>query len=179
MLSVGGDCRGSEDEGDPNLSEEISKSEIEKMRFDYAWRWFDFHAKQRTTMFNFFLIVTGIVANGIFALLKDPVQQGPATIASFSGALITIGFIFLEFRNRALVKYAEDVLFHIEKSQIFSWDVKTSETNAPLALIYRERAGGMLKGFCRHKFWIPIIQGLVGIGFLILGVHSLTMKVTP
>jgi len=28
---------------------------------DYAWKWFEYHAKQRISMFNYFLIVSGIL----------------------------------------------------------------------------------------------------------------------
>src|SRR4051812_49073283 len=46
--------------------------ELLKLRADYAWKWFDLHAKQRMTLFNYFLIVAGILANGILLTLKDP-----------------------------------------------------------------------------------------------------------
>lgn len=35
----------------------LDDSDLVKMQFDYAWKWFDFHARQRTTMFNFTIIL--------------------------------------------------------------------------------------------------------------------------
>ena len=31
-------------------------SQSANIQFEYAWRWFDLHAKQRVSMFNFFLL---------------------------------------------------------------------------------------------------------------------------
>jgi hypothetical protein len=140
-------------------------------RFDYAWKWFEFHAKQRTTMFNFFLVFTGIIASGIFSLLKEPSSNHlAAAAASVFGCFVSLGFIVLEFRNRALVDCAEDVLLHLEQSEIFSWNEKKG--TAPLALLYREKKSGVAMAYCQHKYWIPIIQGFFCLGFIALTIYS-------
>jgi hypothetical protein len=36
-------------------------SDLVKLQFDYAWKWFSFHADQRVKMFNFMLVVFGIL----------------------------------------------------------------------------------------------------------------------
>lgn len=33
----------------------VTPTDLEKMRFDYAWKWFNYHADQRMKMFNFIL----------------------------------------------------------------------------------------------------------------------------
>jgi hypothetical protein len=40
----------------------ITELELLKLKFDYAWKWFSFHADQRLKMFNFMLVVVGIFA---------------------------------------------------------------------------------------------------------------------
>src|SRR6266480_2494384 len=39
-------------------------------RFDYAWKYFSFHATQRTTMFNFFVVFSGFLINACILLLQ-------------------------------------------------------------------------------------------------------------
>ena len=46
-------------------------AEFEKMRFELAWRHFDLHAKQRTQMFHFFIILTPFLFGGCFILFKE------------------------------------------------------------------------------------------------------------
>jgi hypothetical protein len=54
------------------MTEEKSREiiELQKMRFEFAWRYFDFHARQRTTMFNFFILLLPFLFGGIFLNLK-------------------------------------------------------------------------------------------------------------
>src|SRR6266542_2175460 len=87
-------------------------------QYDYAWKWFDLHAKQRITMFNYFLVVTGILANAYVNVLNE----GSALLAAGIGALgclTSVVFIFFDRRNRTLVHLAEEVLRHIEKRELF------------------------------------------------------------
>lgn len=64
------------------MSEELSMTEDErellKLRTDYAFKWFDLHAKQRMTLFNYFLIIAGILANGLLLSFKDDKAAGGA-----------------------------------------------------------------------------------------------------
>lgn len=60
-----------------------NERELFKLRIDYAWKWFDLHAKQRMTLFNYFLIIAGILANGMLLSIKDdPRPAIPATTIS-------------------------------------------------------------------------------------------------
>jgi hypothetical protein len=45
--------------------------EFEKMRFELSWRYFDFHAKQRTQLFHFFIILMPFILGGCFYLFKE------------------------------------------------------------------------------------------------------------
>ena len=65
-------------------------AEFEKMRFELAWRHFDFHAKQRTQMFHFFIILTPFLFGGCFILFREReiVGSWPPIIASVGAGFI-------------------------------------------------------------------------------------------
>lgn len=44
---------------------------ISQVRLDYAWKNFEGASKQRMTMFNFYLIMTGILANALVLTYKE------------------------------------------------------------------------------------------------------------
>ena len=54
----------------------------EDPRLDYAWKWFNFHAEQRTKMFNYMLVGLGILATAIATM----VQKGLASRSKSSSA---------------------------------------------------------------------------------------------
>jgi hypothetical protein len=87
-------------------------------RYGYAWACFDFHAKQRMTMFNFFLIFAGFVINAWVAAI-DKQLYVPAIVVSLVGAVVAAFFVFLERRNEELVYIAEDVLEKLENDVLF------------------------------------------------------------
>lgn len=45
-------------------------TDLHKLQFEYAWKWFSFHADQRTKVFNFMLILVGILAAGTINALE-------------------------------------------------------------------------------------------------------------
>jgi hypothetical protein len=51
-------------------SEDCNESML-NLRFNFAWQQFDFHAKQRTTMFQFFVTLTPLIVAAYFYFLKD------------------------------------------------------------------------------------------------------------
>lgn len=87
-----------------------SKSHDWERAHDHAWRYFELHAGQRLTVFNFFTVLTGFAAAGIAATL-----QGSARFSLLGVALGTLlallSFVFWKLDQRAafLVKHAEGV----------------------------------------------------------------------
>jgi hypothetical protein len=96
----------------------MDDSQLFNSRFEYGWRFFDFHAKQRTTIFNFFVVFSGFLI-GAFAILLQKNEHWPLVILSLFGAVITFFFIFLERRNEELVHIAEDILRALEQEVLF------------------------------------------------------------
>ncbi len=145
--------------------------ELTTLRLDYAWKWFEFHASQRITMFSFFLIVGGILANAYVAAATN----GPwfsACAVGIVGTLASVSFIFLDCRNRQLVKLAEDVLVDIESTALFAESIaEQKHGNGQTAGILKrdeveaEAASWPRREFFRHKLWIRLMEFAVGIAF--------------
>lgn len=84
---------------------------------DHAWRYFALHAGQRISMFNFFVVVSGLVGAGLGACL----QKGGHfyLLGAGLGALLSlVSFVFwkLDQRTSFLVKHAEDAISELEQS---------------------------------------------------------------
>lgn len=82
---------------------------------EHAWKYFELHAQQRMTVFNFFLAIAGLVAAGVGVAL----QQGGkfSQLVSLLGCfLILVSFIFwkLDQRVSTMIKQAETALCHLE-----------------------------------------------------------------
>ena len=77
---------------------------------DHAWRYFALHAQQRMSVFNFFVVLSGILATGIAASLQG---GRPTPVTAILGALLALfSFVFqrLDRRGAEFVKLAEDAL---------------------------------------------------------------------
>jgi hypothetical protein len=91
-----------------------SFDDAEKAAQSYAWSYFAFHAQQRQTVFNFFIILVG-ASLGAFAATID---KGAASKLHFAigCALAISSFLFwrLDERSRRLIQLAEAPLKEIE-----------------------------------------------------------------
>jgi hypothetical protein len=82
---------------------------------EYAWKWFQYHAAQRQTVFQFFLAIIGAVLAGYFALTHD---GNISPLSRLFGVLVLIlSFLFwrLDCRGRRLVKIGERYLAQEEQ----------------------------------------------------------------
>jgi hypothetical protein len=102
------------------------QAELQKQRFDYAWKWFDYHARQRIQMFNFFLVGMGLV----FKMFTDSQAEREKLIIAISGGFLSLVFLFLDKRNEALVHYAEDILLKLEQEELFPENYKGKRKNS-------------------------------------------------
>jgi hypothetical protein len=78
--------------------DEPEKDQRLETELTYAWNWFQYHAGQRLTAFNFFLVIVGVVAVAFTKALEQGWTVLGAVVAGL-GALISIGFLFLDVRN--------------------------------------------------------------------------------
>jgi hypothetical protein len=97
-------------------------AEFEKNRFELMWRHFEFHARQRTTMFHFFVILSPFLFGGCFILFKDREVMGslPAIVAAVASALLAFIFFLLDTRNTQLYGVSKDALSLVESQLLFT-----------------------------------------------------------
>ncbi len=160
-----------------------------KARFDYAWRYFEFHAKQRTTMFNFFILFSGVLMNACFRLLVGGYILFLGLTCAIGGG-ITIFFVFLERRNEELVHIAEDILRSLENEVLFKdyrrtikWPKQRDWFGNMIESDHERRLGIFIrqdddescskKSKYLHGKWLPIIQLSILAVYLILFWYSL------
>ncbi len=160
-----------------------------EIRFDYAWKYFDFHAKQRTTMFNFFILFSGVLANA-YVLLFNNNYYFLSIFVAFLGVSIAIIFIFIDRRNEELVHIAEDVLLCLEREVLFkdckciinwpkrrklSGSMKFQPTERQIGIFLREEADEIDDGksIYSHGKWLPRIHIIIALFFLLCCIYSI------
>jgi len=155
----------------------LTKESLLNLRFDYAWKWFEYHAAQRVTMFNYFLLITGILASAYVVLLKEGLFVIGTGLAVL-GTLTSIGFLFLDCRNKQLVDLGEDVLEKLERYDIFTTQFRTEKHGKSIQLGFllreSEEAPRLDKNpirwfttnIVKHKFWIRTLEGAVAACFV-------------
>lgn len=148
-------------------TEQNREIEILKIQFEYALEHFKHHAQQRTTVFNFFLIMFGVSTGGIATLIEKNMLYAAAGV-SISAAIIALAFLFLDIRNKHLIGYGEHVLKHLEEHEIFKGKKYNNVTLGFMLREDREKHSRIerCQRFFRHSLWIPTIQGLALAAFL-------------
>lgn len=109
----------------------MDSNDIAKISLEHAWRYFQLHAQQRMTVFNFYLIITGLIAAGLGACV---VQGGKLVVIGGGLGLFLsfITFIFwkLDQRVSIMIKKSEDAIVSLEKilaipeASLFSGDLE-------------------------------------------------------
>lgn len=157
-------------------------SGLEQLQFEYAWKWFAFHAEQRTKMFNYVILVVGALANAA-VLAVNYGHLGVAAVICFVGVIFSIAYFFLDLRNRNLTWMGEEVLTAIERDIIFGQDRRFTTRNAvPVTwgLLYRQHrdqdVGTSHEGWKpklseitegKHRFWLPALALTFAITFAV------------
>ena len=97
------------------MTEDRGTGMSEKDVRDYVWAYFQVHAAQRLTTFNFYIALSTVVTTGLFATLHKDFNV-PALSVVLSFLLIAFSYIFwkLDQRNRNLVWNSESALIALE-----------------------------------------------------------------
>jgi hypothetical protein len=140
--------------------------DAEKSMLEHAWRYFEMHAAQRITVFNFFVATSGLLIAGLVFALRAGKSASSLGIAS-GLALIALAFIFwkLDQRISSMIKESENIIVKIEESAI---------TDPSLRVIAAEQKMTAGKKFTfwghwtygqafRRIFTVVAIVGLIGI----------------
>jgi hypothetical protein len=138
------------------------------LRFEYAWRWFSFHAKQRISMFNFFLIGIGILANAYVFLVMGDINEAAGTLAII-GALASAVFVLLDRRNHQLVHIGERLLKELENNDLF---IDTTQASTQGGSLQREQVLGEPPFFLKHWFLIEGFQVMACVCFIIAAAYA-------
>jgi hypothetical protein len=82
---------------------------------EYAWQYFELHAKQRIAVFNFYIVVAGFLTTTIAASFSETKHMHLVGIV-LGITLSVMSFIFwkLDTRTKALIKNSENALKRIE-----------------------------------------------------------------
>ncbi len=96
-------------------AEAVSAEVSADKALDHAWRYFTLHAQQRISVFNFFVVLSGIIATGIGAGLQAGKPMAPVVL-SLGLLLALFSFVFykLDQRGSQLVKLSEQVVIDAE-----------------------------------------------------------------
>jgi hypothetical protein len=121
---------------------------LQKLRFEFAWDHFDFHAKQRITMFNFFILLLPFLFGGIFYNLKvDAGLSHPfiSLVIAAAGATVSLTFLLFDVRSRRLIYLSQINLMLMEEQYLYK------EGELPLNCDGKSFLGIMREGDERHK----------------------------
>ena len=129
---------------------------------DHAWRYFALHAQQRISVFNFFIVLSGILATGIGAGFQAGKPMAP--VVAILGALLALfSFVFyrLDGRGSELVKLAEDALITSENRCMPAYArIVAEEGKSRASSAFTGKTWTFGESF-RLIFWVMGIAGLV------------------
>lgn len=139
--------------------------------FEHAWRYFTLHAQQRVALFNFFVVLEGLLLAGWASAMTGDTPRPAA--AAIMGILLTFfSVIFWKFdqRNSYFTKRAEAALATLEngmpdKAKLFTAEqTHSSQPKAGVPFVRHWTHGESL----RVLFILSGIAGLIASGYAII-----------
>jgi hypothetical protein len=153
--------------------------EFEKIRFELAWRHFDLHARQRTTMFHFFILLTPFLFGGCFILFKEREVVGsfPGIFAAGAGALLAFIFFMLDQRNKQLYRVSKRALGLLETQFLFASyrPLKVSGSDYPGVISAETQSYGD-NNLLKHSLLMGSVYWLAVLMFLALAGYFLAVR---
>lgn len=153
--------------------------ERDKLQFDYAWKWFESHQRQRMVMFYYYCIIVGVLANALVASYEANYSSLRAPIG-IMGTITSLAFLFFEIRNRGMCTVAENILEKLENEVIFPPEF-TDENGNKMGPLSVEKRNRMREGqkltckslFLKHKYWIRVMYVIVALCFLFFVINEI------
>jgi hypothetical protein len=87
----------------------VENNAADQIALEYGFKWFEFHAQQRTTTFNFYLVMYSGLAAAASFFLKEKLQFG-SIVTSITMVGVSVLFWQLDVRNRQLIDIGERIL---------------------------------------------------------------------
>jgi hypothetical protein len=175
--------------GQTDQSERADGPDPRATALDHSWKWFSYHAEQRLTAFNYYLIIVGVLVVGFFKCVEEGWWLIGAVVAAF-GTAVSLAFWLLDIRNTELVNYGREELerfepkfgLHIrerDKSRKALW----AAMGRPSRLLFRlgkdvaVKDGSMPDWLTKHQTWLRIILWCGLISFAVAVIFSLLNSV--
>ena len=148
----------------------MEKADRNRLMLDHAWRHFEFHAKQRLSLINFFIVLCGLI---VAAWSQVMTADRPIYIVGIALGLLLCLFslIFwrMDQRNAFLTKSAEtvineaDLALFQDKSELFNEEIVDRPLRKGTKFIFAPQwsHGQSL----RTLFSLVAIVGIMGTGY--------------
>jgi hypothetical protein len=149
---------------------------LSDLQMTYAWEWFAYHASQRLTAFNFFLVMLGALLVGYVQAVEHELR-GLGAVLGATGILVSAASWAMDVRNAELVECGRRALDELEsglRMSIRSQDEKRAclehvlrgrvERKVYLTLMHNESRASRRKRFYTHSFWLRNTLCAVGCG---------------
>lgn len=134
---------------------------------EHIWKYFELHAQQRMTVFNFYIAITGLLAAGIGVTL----QQGGKYVlfTSLMGVFVVfISFIFWKLDQRVSIL--------IKNAEIALQDLECQFSNEKLRIITKDNSSNFLNLGIRSSW---TYGKCFRISFVIVGLMGVLLAITP
>lgn len=135
-------------------------------RFDYSLRYFELHAKQRISTFNFFVVLSAFLTTAFVATCqKDFSYPSMSALVSLIIMLVSVIFWKLDQRVRFLIQHAESVLELLEKGgsdQVALFSEEREKT--------KKEKGGVWQGIVNEQLSYSQCFGFMYAIFFVFGV---------
>ena len=134
---------------------------------EHVWRYFELHAQQRMTVFNFFIAITSLLAAGIGYTL----QQGDKYVM-----LTFLMGIFLSFISYIFWKLDQRVSLLIKNAEVALREIETLLRNSNARIITKDNDNNALNTGLR-SVWT--YGKCFRMSFTIVGVTGIILAATP
>jgi hypothetical protein len=144
-----------------------------------AWDYFQLHASQRMTIFNFYLLSSSLIATAYFASFRpDSNLQGARPL--LSALLCMIAFIFwkLDQRTKLFIKNAENTLKYFESLEVADKAAKVFTNEEELTKAKRLRGWRRILLHSSHLSYSDCFNS-VFVAFFLIGAISLLLQFKP
>lgn len=121
----------------------------------YAWQYFSLHADQRMRLFNFFLLLSGLLMGALSAVKQITPGTNLAVLLPLIQTFSSFIFWRLDERSRTLIKNAEIAIKYLDAL----WGLESDESGEPhvLCLFARDNfRTGQLKNRWWAKYFVPV-----------------------
>ena len=102
-----------------------------KDKIEYAWKHFEYHAKQRMTTFRFYIIFSGFLFGGVATILSSENYLNNKELLNFIIACILLIEIIISFLFWLLDRRAK-YLVNISKEILNKFETKNNSEDVPL-----------------------------------------------